>query len=191
MVDNLAGVWDTDFNRKWERLYMFMRKKVVAWVLSMLLMLSGAFALAELPTPEEVSVDISFEGDIYPLEDFGLQMLLPMGWSYVEDDDVLFAMQNEETNQMMAAFLVPAEDHASAEDLMADVDEIDDMTGEYVTINGLPFVLYEYATQDLAGAFLITEEGEPMLHIVFGPASDAEFAGLRMQILSSIQPVSE
>lgn len=162
-------------------------KKTLALLMSVMMLCTAAFALAE----DTITIDITFEGEYYQLAGYNAEIMLPSDWVEFETEDAFFAAGLEDDSQQMAIYV--AEDtgdytlESLAEEMAADENYVN---VAYVTINGIPFAIYEMADGSAFGAFAFTADDAHLIELMFAP-NDEAMSDLATQILASFRIVEE
>lgn len=155
-------------------------KKGLLLLLTLMLVCAGMTAVAE-----ETTIEITYDGTYVESEEYGFKVYLPSEWNVYEDDDYYLYVGNVEETQYMAIQVFEAE----GEELMSIAEDVaaDEGIGGVaaMTINGIPFVLYEAPDQNFFGAFTNTEDNVYCIHFIFTPY-DEEFTDLATQIMASV-----
>lgn len=161
-------------------------KKSLALILSLMLLCVGFTAVAE----DTTTVDITFDGVYVPFEELGFQLLLPTDWVDYEQDTYYFFVGTEDQSQAMAIDILDVAGQTLEEvaQSVAEEESIGQVAG--LTINGLPFYLYELADGSAFGAFTNTSDNAYCIHFIFAPGGDEAFGDLALQIMASISPIA-
>lgn len=162
-------------------------KKTLAVILSLMMILCGASALAET-TPAEYTVDAP-DGSTYGYEQFNFMMTMPAGFeqSEVSDTDREQGALDTMTNGTNAIQLRVTE-APEGFDFNANYETLKTTEGvvssEFATINGITWVCYLTADNQVIG---LTMVGENVLLYVIGMPADTEgFAEAFQKTLGSI-----
>ncbi len=160
-------------------------KKALSLIIALML-LAAPLALAEEAAP--VTIEITFDGSYLPFEDLGFQLMLPNEWNILETEDYYAAFANDDLTQGLVLAILEVEEGDTLESLAdAMMAEIEGVVASVVTINGIPFVVYDAMADDITGAFTLTDNGQYCVHFIFYPGSDEAFTELAVQIMASIQ----
>lgn len=158
-------------------------KKTLALVLSLMLLCVGAVAAAE-----DVTIEITFDGEEQLFEDFGFSILLPSDWVEYEAEDAYF-MAGPESQEQVFMIDVFETEGVTLDEIAQDLaDQMEVGAVAPITINGIAFYLYEMPDQNAFGAFVNTENDVYCIHFVFAPY-DEDFMDLATQIMASINAV--
>lgn len=145
---------------------------------------------AALAQGETVVVEVTFQGTWIPFEDHNFQIYLPNDWVIFEPGEgMYFACGLEDQSQLFIIEIYENEDY----DMRAIFDELSATEGyesvSSMLINGIPFVLFASASEDMRGGVTLSADGACMYFFKFAPGSDEAFSELAWQILSSLSVI--
>ena len=164
-------------------------KKIIALVLTALMLLTCSFALAESELP--------FEGSQLSFEDYGFAITLPDDWNVMEVP--------QEAADAGFFFITTSPDGARTLQLQySDLDEavegidavVEKLSAAYedvaaVQINGIDFAAFTLAEQDINALVCTGGSGTGLYCFYFTPASDEAFGPIAQAIAGSIMPLED
>jgi len=157
-------------------------RKTLALLLTMLMLCAPAAIIAEY----ETTVDITFDGEYYELEEYGFQIYLPSEWVVEDVNEESFFAYNGEMGHYMEILFLDA-DGTPLRDIAAEIAQEAGYLITEVTVNGLDFVFFEVPGEEAFGAFANSPDDSVCYWFMFCPLGDAEFEALALQIMASIQ----
>lgn len=176
-------------------------KKLLAIALALMLCLP-ALALAEEP----LEIEITFDGVWFPFADHGFQLYVPADWAHMDmlmftDPEsfefagyqippVLYYMFSDESFSTMFNVLVFSTEDLPIEEFQTKLEAEYADVGNWVTINEIPFFLFENDAESNTSGAVTLAEGAAYAFLMI-PADDEAFSELAMQVIASIQPIAE
>lgn len=160
-------------------------KKMLAMLMLLCVLVMPFSAMAE--------ADAEIPGDVYVLEDLGLEIWIPEGLDFLEVSDkdaengVLYTLTDDEKTCAMVVVALKIEGK-TMEQLVAEATE-DGMTEiDVVEINGIPAIAYKAEAENMGCVALVDVENGVMVVFSFTPFDTEEAQALFALIMSSVTP---
>lgn len=167
-------------------------KKVLAWLLSLMMILGMAGAVAETQTPV-VAIEDLFEGVWVQFED-GFELYLPADWYEIEVSEewnakgIFYAAGTEDFSHSCSLAWQPMEAEYTLEQLQAELVSIYP-DASVVEVNGVGIIPFVDAENNLLNVVAL-DAAEPGYYLFsFYPANDEDFQVLASLIASTIRNI--
>ena len=164
-------------------------KKLLTLVLAivMLLLINGVHAEEATDAIHVATIE---NGTVIPLSDNSIQVTYPSNWgiwisteNHKLPDNTIVAFTNPEYTFTLSIayneFPVPAQLDEVASELSSTFKNV-----QQLTINGIPFIYYEYEKNNVACYSTNDSSGYSLYQFIFSPASDASNRVVAQQIAS-------
>jgi len=170
-------------------------KKILPLLLAVMMLFLSANAFAEAAAAENaIEVPAVENGTVVPFTDYNFQITLPSDWNVLEVTEeqaaagIIFSCANPESTRSFTVAYTEFEEATDIDAVAAALAE-SYTNVQKMTINGIPYITYEIAENDVTGIVTLGGTGIGMYQFVFYPTSDAEYGPLALQIAASITSI--
>ncbi|NLI21864.1 MAG: hypothetical protein GX418_09995 [Clostridiales bacterium] len=170
-------------------------KKTVSLLLTLTIILLASCAMAETAASSDaIEVPAVENGTVVPFPDYNFQITLPSDWNVLDISEdqaatgIIFSCANPDATRSFTVAYTEFEEATDIESVASELATSFENV-QALTINGMPFVSYDIAEQDVTGIVTLGGSGIGMYQFVFYPSSDADYGTLALQIAASINAI--